>query len=404
MAVDVRPVADLDEFTEAFLAIGQYFAAEPKEERMKRFTESLPLDRMLAARDDGRTIGGAGSFPLRMTVPGAQVPCAGVTVVGVYPTHRRRGVLRAMMRAQLDDVRERGEPLAALWATEAQIYGRFGYGMASLQGEIELARDRSAYAVPLEPESFPRIVDAEEAWHLLPPIHERWLAQTPGAFSRGESWWKYRVLDDPSEFRDGAVPKRFVVHERDGEGVAYAIYRHVPKFEAGAAKTTLRVLEAIAADPRALAELWRYLLDVDWTETISAELLPIDHPLFLLLAEPRRMRLRVGDGIWVRLVDVGAALSARSYAEDGAVVFDVADEFVPVNAGRWKLEGGEARRTDAEPDLRLGVQELGSVYLGGFTFAQLQRALRLEELRPGAVARADAIFRTDRSPWCPEIF
>lgn len=404
MTVDVRPVASLDEFTEAFLAIAQYFGTEPKDERMKRFTESLPLDRMFAARVDGRTIGGTGSFPFRITVPGAQVPCAGVTVVGVYPTHRRRGVLRAMMRTQLDDVRERGEPLAALWASEAQIYGRFGYGVASLQGQIKLTRDRSAYAVSLEPESVPRIVDADEARSVLPPIHERWAAQTPGAFSRGQSWWQHRVLGDPSEFRDGAGPKRFVVLERGGEGVAYAIYRHAPNEAAEAWMGVLRVLEAIAPEPRALAELWRYLLEIDWTETITGSLLPIDHPLFLLLAESRRMRFRVADGIWVRLVDVGAALSARSYAEDGVVVFDVADEFLPDNAGRWKLEGGEACPTDEEPDLRLGVQELGSVYLGGFTFAQLQRALRLEELRPGAVARADAIFRTARAPWCPEIF
>jgi predicted acetyltransferase len=404
MAFDVRPVTDLDEFTEAFLAIGQYFGAEPKEERMQRFTQSLPFDRMFAARENGRTIGGAGSFPFTMTVPGGQVPCAGVTVVGVYPTHRRRGVLRAMMRAQLDDVRARGEPIAALWASEEPIYTRFGYGMASLQGEIELPRERGAYALPFEPESAARIIDADEAKALVPPIHERWARQTPGAFVRGESWWESRVLGDPPEFRDGAGPKRFVVLERDGDPVAYAIYRHAPHWEAGASTGTLRVIEAIAPDPRGLAELWRYLLDVDWTATIKASFLPIDHPLVLLLAEPRRLRFRVADGLWVRLVDVGAALSARSYAEDDAVVIEVMDEFLPDNAGVWKLDGGEARLTDEEPELVLNVRELGSVYLGGFTFAELQRALRLEERAHGAVARADAVFRTDRAPWCPEIF
>jgi predicted acetyltransferase len=359
---------------------------------------------MFAARDNGRTIGGAGSFPFTMSVPGGQVQCAGVTVVGVYPTHLRRGVLRAMMRAQLDDVRARGEPIAALWASEEPIYTRFGYGMASLQGEIELARERAAYALPFEPESVARIIDADEAKSVLPPIHERWVAQTPGAFIRNPSWWAFRVLGDPPEFRDGAGPKRFVVLERNGDAVAYAIYRHAPNWEAGASTGTLRVIEAIAPDPRGLAEIWRYLLDVDWTATIKASFLPIDHPLFLLVAEPRRLRFRLGDGLWVRLVDVGAALSARSYAEDGAVVFEVMDEFLPDNAGVWQVEGGEASRTDEQPELVLNVRELGSVYLGGFTFAELQRALRLEELAPGAVARADALFRTDRAPWCPEIF
>jgi predicted acetyltransferase len=404
VSFDVRPVTDLDEFTEAFLAIGQYFGAEPKEERMQRFTTNLPFNRMFAARENGRTIGGAGSFPLTMSVPGGQVPCAGVTVVGVYPTHRRRGVLRAMMRAQLDDVRARGEPIAALWASEEPIYTRFGYGMASLQGEIELPRERGAYALPFEPESIPRIVDTDEAKTLLPPIHERWAAETPGAFVRSEAWWEFRVLGDPPEFRDGAGPKRFVVLERDGEAVAYAIYRHVPDWEAGASTATLRVNEAIAPEPRGLAEIWRYVLDVDWTATIKASFLPLDHPLFLLLAEPRRLRFRVGDGLWVRLVDVGAALSARSYAEDGALVIEVLDDFLPDNAGVWKLDGGEARQTDEQPELVLNVRELGSAFLGGFTFAQLQRALRLDERVPGAVARADTIFRTDRAPWCPEIF
>jgi predicted acetyltransferase len=404
LSFDVQPVNDLDEFTEAFLAIGQYFGAEPKEERMKRFTESLPFDRMFAARENGRTIGGAGSFPFTMTVPGGQVRCAGVTVVGVYPTHRRRGVLRAMMRAQLDDVRERGEPVAALWASEERIYSRFGYGMASLAGEIDLARERGAYALPFEPQSLARIVDTEEAEQLLPPIHERWVARTPGAFLRVPAWWDHRVFADLPEFRDGAGPKRVVVLERDGDPVAYAIYRHAPGWEAGASTATLRVIEAIAPEARDLAEVWRYLLDVDWTATVNAFLLPVDHPLVLLLAEPRRLRFRVGDGIWIRLVDVGAALSARTYANGGSVVFEVRDDFIPDNAGVWKLEDGRGSRSTESPELVLDVATLGSAYLGGFTFAELQRALRLEERVPGAVARADAIFRTDRAPWCCEIF
>jgi len=160
----------------------------------------------------------------------------------------------------------------------------------------------------------------------------------------------------------------------------------------------------VAADLDAEAELWRYLCDIEWVGTINAWMLPLDHPLFFLLAEPRRMRFRVGDGLWVRLVDVGAALSARSYAADGAVVFEIEDAFCPWNAGRWKLEGGEAKRTRAAADLRCDVTALGSVYLGGFTFRQLVRSGRVEELRPGAAARADGLFHTDRAPWCPENF
>jgi predicted acetyltransferase len=212
------------------------------------------------------------------------------------------------------------------------------------------------------------------------------------------------MVRDPEDRRNGAGPKRFALHEGDGGVDGYAIYRHAPSWHEGVSTSKLRVLEAVAANPEATRDLWRYLLDVDWTETIEAYLLPPDHPLFLLLAEPRRTRYRMGDGLWVRVVDVGVALSGRGYAADGRVVFEVRDAFSPWNEGRWKLEGGEAARTDDEPDLRLDVMALGSVFLGGFTFAELRRACRVEEASDGAVARADAIFRTDVAPWCPEIF
>jgi predicted acetyltransferase len=151
-------------------------------------------------------------------------------------------------------------------------------------------------------------------------------------------------------------------------------------------------------------ELWRFLLGLDWMATVRASMLPIDHPLWLILRSPRRMKMRVGDSLWCRLVDVGAALSARSYAAHDEIVFEVADTFLPENEGRWRLAGGEAARTDAEADLGLNVTELGSVYLGGFTFGELQRAGLLRELKSGAVERADAVFATGVKPWCPEIF
>ncbi len=157
-------------------------------------------------------------------------------------------------------------------------------------------------------------------------------------------------------------------------------------------------------DGRPLAETWRYLLDIDWAARVTTRLLPIDHQLFQLLAKPRHMKFRVGDGLWVRLVDVGVALSARSYAADGAVVFDVVDEFCPWNEGCWRLADGSARRSTASPQLRCDVAALGSVYLGAFSFSELVRGGRVEELRRGAAARADAMFRWGRAPWCPEIF
>lgn len=404
MAADVRPCGSMDEFLAAFYGIGQYFGPPPTEERAARFLRNLELERMLAAWSDGTVVGGAGAFAFDLSVPGGSVACAGVTLVGVQPTHRRRGVLRAMMRAQLDDARERGEPLAALWASEERIYGRFGYGVASLQGEISLPRERGGLALPHAERTRPRFVDADEALEVFPPLWEALRAERPGVFARTGDWWESRVVADPEDRREAGMPKRFVVFEGEDRVEAYAVYRTRPGWEGGVSVGKLTVIEAIAATPQGLRDAWRFLLDVDWIETIEAYLLPIDHPLFLLLAEPRRMRFRAGDGLWVRLVDVGAALSGRGYAADGRVVFEVADAFCPWNEGRWKLEGGEAARTDEEPDLRLDVAALGSAYLGGFTFAQLRRALQVEELREGGVARADRMFRTDIAPWCPEIF
>ena len=405
MSFEVRTVSDLDEFTGAVLAIGQYFGMTANEERMQRFLDQITAERMHAAWSNGSIVGGAGAFKFNLTVPGGDLPTAGVSVVGVYPTHRRRGVLRSLMRAQLDDAHERGEPLAALWASEETIYGRFGYGLAGFAGEIKLAHEYTSFAHPFEPEGTMRLLEPDQARDVLPPVFERVRLQWPGMFSRNDLWWENREIKDPEDRREGAGPKRWIAYERDGAIEGYAVYRHKPGWDEGSTVAELRVLEALGATPAALRELWAYLLAIDWKATVTAFLLPPDHPLFLLLATPRRMRYRMGDGIWVRLVDVGAALTGRQYSGDGdAVVFDVTDEFCPWNAGRWKLEGGVAERTDDEPDLRWPVQSLGSAFLGGVSFAALARAGRAEELREGALARADGLFRWDRHPWCPEIF
>jgi predicted acetyltransferase len=402
--MEVRRATTNGELGVGMEAIGQYGGWHPSDDDIEWWLKTFELERMHVALEDGEVIGGAGAFSFDFSIPGGTMPAAGVTVVGVFPTHRRRGVLTQMMRAQLDDVRDRGEPIAVLWSSEGPIYGRFGYGMASLQGEMKLDRTRSGFDLPYEAVGRVKLVEPEQVPTLFPPVWDALRPTTPGFFARPAAWWEQRILRDPEELRGGAGPKRFVVHETGGKVDGYAFYRHKGTWEEGVPTGTLIVREAIAETPQATRELWRYLLDIDQMQTISAHLVPPDHPLFLLLAEPRRTKYRMGDGLWVRLVDVGAALSGRSYAQDGRVVFDVRDAFCSWNEGRWKLEGGEASRTDDEPDLRLDVTGLGSVFLGGFTFAELGQACRIEELRPGAVAEADAMFRTDVAPWCPEIF
>ena len=403
MSFDVRPCSSEEEFGRAFFAIGQYFGAEPTEEQVQRWLRLIRLERMHAAWDGDAIVGGAGAFEFDLSVPGGSVPTAGVTVVGVYPTHRRRGVLRSLMRAQLDDVHARGEPLAALWASEETIYGRFGYGIASWCGEVEVRRSHSAFALPFERAGRIRLVEADEALELFPDVHEAVRAERPGMFRRTRDWWELRRMLDPPERRDGG-PKRFVVHETDGRATGYAIYRHKPSFENAVSTGKIFVIEALGATPEATREVWRYLLDIDWAASVEAELLPPDHPLLFLLANPRWSRFRLYDALWVRLVDVGAALSGRSYGDGEPVVFEVRDAFCGWNEGRWRLADGRAERTDEEADLRLDADVLGAAYLGGVRFAQLREGLRLEELREGAVDRADALFAAPLHPWCPEIF
>ena len=405
MSFEVRASGDLAEYEKALMSIGQYFGMETDEERAQRFAKLIPLDWMQAAWEDGSIVGGAGAFPFDLSVPGGgALPCAGTTVVGVAPTHRRRGVLRAMMRAHLDDVHARGHPLAALWASEETIYARYGYGRAAYAGEVSIPKEYVEYVGSRDRRGTVRIVESEEAFDIFPPLWDALARVRPGVFTRSRHWWENRVFSDPPERRRGAGPKRFVLTEVDGDPAAYAIYRHKMDWDAGVSKGAVVVVEAIGADPAALVEIWGFLRDLDWVATIDSYLLPPDHPLFFALAQVRRMRYRMGDGIWVRLVDVGAALGGRSYSSDGELVFEVRDAFCPWNEGRWRLASGVAERTDAEPDLALDVGALGSAYLGGFAFTQLAQGGLVQERSPGALARADALFRHPLHPWCPEIF
>jgi predicted acetyltransferase len=402
VSVEVRTCVR-EEVSRALAPISHFFGRTPVEERTERFLRVLEPERMHAAFDGDAIVGGAGALSFELTVPGARLPAAGVTVVGVLPTHRRRGILTTLMRAQLDDIHRRGEPLACLWASEETIYGRFGYGMAALTGDVDLLRRHGVFREQA-PRGDARLLSAEEALELLPPIYEQVAARTPGMFARSPAWWEARTLGPDAFPWAGEGEQLRVLLELDGLPVAYALYRVAPSFEGGNSTGVVQVLEALGVTGAAESAIWRYLLDVDWLERVKAWLLPIDHPLLFLLAEPRRLRFRIGDGLWIRLVDVATALSGRGYAGEGRVVLDVRDGFCQWNEGRYTLEAGQARRSDEEPQIRLDVADLASVYLGAFSFAQLARARRLEELSEGAARVADALFRTDRAPWCPEIF
>jgi predicted acetyltransferase len=401
----VRPCTNTDEMRAAMGAIWHYFGQNlPTEDAIKHFARVLPHERVHAGFDGKEIVGGTGAFPFDLFVPGGQVKAAGVTVTGVLPTHRRRGYLRGLQRSLIDDARSRGEPVAVLWATEDTIYGQFGYGMASMSAEIDVPHDRTAPFAPAASIGQTRLVPLDEAEPLVARVYERVARVTPGMFVRTPEWWQDRVLKDMEWKRRGGGFLQCVVLEIGEKPAAYALYRMNAFFERGVQSGSIFVVEAMGDTAEATHAIWRYLLGIDWLARVKAHLLPLDHPLLLSLADPRRLNFLVREGLWIRLIEVGAALSARGYATDDAIVVEVTDEFCPWNAGRWRIARGGTEKTNAEPDLSCDVASLGCVYLGGFTFAQLARSLRMKEMRAGAIARADAMFRTDRAPWCPEIF
>jgi len=379
------------------------FGDLPGEEDFARERKLMPNDRILAAYEGDYTVGAAASYPFQLTIPGGQLPAAGVTWVGVLPSHRRRGVMTAMMRRQIEDVRERDEPLAILWASEAAIYGRFGYGLAAPTLFLDAERGRFRLRDDPGPAGTVRLVERDEAARLFPPIYEAVRQVTPGTLSRTRPWWAESKLADPDAWRRGAGPKFYAVVELDGAPAAYATYRIKSEWDHGIPRGEVRVTEAFATSPAATRDLWRFLFGIDLVAKVTMFAFDPGSPLFLLVSDPRSLQLRLADGLWLRLVDVEAALRARSYAEGEPVVIDVRDELCRWNKGRYRV-GGDPGRTRQAPDIELDVADLASAYLGAFDFHRLADADRVRELTPGALERASILFRTPRPPYCPEVF
>jgi predicted acetyltransferase len=317
-----------------------------------------------------------------------------------------------MMRHQLDDVRSRGESVAVLTASESIIYGRFGYGLASWNHEISVSTDHSAFLHPVADNGRFTMIDTVEAGKVLPGLHEKCRRQRPADNSRSAAWWDQHFVDY-KEWRDGASARFHVVHESAaGEPDGYATYRIKQKHD-GLADNELRVGDLRAVTPEVEAALWRFVFDVDLVGTVKAEIRPVDDQLPYLLADPRRvMTTSRWDMLWVRLVDLPAALEARRYISPVGtdLVLDVMDEFCPWNAGRHQLSvGNDGVATcrpapDRQPELSLTATDLGAAYLGGVQFSTLARAGRVTELAPGALARADALFASYPQPWCTTGF
>jgi predicted acetyltransferase len=250
-----------------------------------------------------------------------------------------------MMRASLGSCRTAGELVAYLWASEDTIYGRFGFGLASFTAEIDLPRERSAFHARFAASGNVRLAPLATAEEYVAPVYERVASVTPGMFARSSPWWQDRTLADPEWLRGGRGELQCAILEHEERPTGYALYRMNWAFERGLQAGSVAV-EAVGESPEATAAIWRYLLDTDWLARVKAGLLPVDQPLLLLAAEPRRLGFSLRNGVLVRLLDAKAALSARSYQEQGSLVIEVIDEFCPWNAGRWRIGADGVDRTD----------------------------------------------------------
>jgi predicted acetyltransferase len=417
----IRPVGP-EEFDALYAVdLHAFHGRPPTDERRTEVIRQFEFDRSLVAFDGDLAVGISSVYSLRMSLPGAMAPVAGVTFIAVLPTHRRRGILSSLIRRQFAGIRDRGEAVAALWSSEAGIYGRYGYGAASWhatfsfgRGDGQLGRQAPAAGPGLRL----RLADPDSVRAELAKVYDAMLPARPGMFARDEQWWNRALATDDGGPAD-SDPLRCLLAEDDNGPRGYAVYSGTGRWDGQTflPDSALSIRETIATDPAATAAIWADLLSRDLTERFTAELRPVDDPLLHMLADPRRARPRIADGLWVRLMDLPRALTQRRYACPADVVIEVTDAHLPGNAGRWRLSTSAARDPAGAPglaascepaaaaaDITLDVSSLGAAYLGGTRLGTLAAAGLVTEHRPGAVSALSAAMSWDPAPWCPMIF
>lgn len=395
--------ADVDAFSRV---IRDAFGAPGAPDPADTVRTVIELPRKLVVEHDGQVVASAGIFTRDLAVPGGVLPVAHVTAVAVAATHTRQGLLRRMMTEQL---RTAPEAVAALWASEGRIYQRFGYGLAASNVTMRIDRREVSLRVPPAPGNLRAAVPAEVRKELS-EVYSRVLPTRPGWSSRSETWWTH-LTSDPEARRDGHTAMRAVLFENPAGVVdGYARFRIRPGWDDNGPKQEVNVVEVVAATPQAYAELYRFLFRIDLARTVVQGLSSVDEPLFHLVDEPRQLGAKLGDGLWVRILDLPRALTGRRYAAPVDVVFEVTDDLVEGNAGRWRLRAGAGgalvtcARADGEPDFQLDIADLGAAYLGGTRLGALHAAGRVREQRPGAVAAASTAFGWPIAPNSIEIF
>ena len=352
-----------------------------------------------------QVVGHAAAYTRDLTVPGGVLPAAHVSLVGVLPTHRRRGLLTRLMQRQLA---EAPEPLAVLWATEGRIYPRYGYGQASQRVSLTIEAPEVHLPAPASPGRL-RTVPPETARPDLERVYEEARRDRPGWSSRGGNWWKVLLADPASDRRD-ATERRVTLHDGPAGVDGYALWRVKPDWGATGPRGEVLVQEVVTASLDAYLALWRFLLSVDLTRSATIRLASPDEPLLYLADEPRRLGPRLSDGLYVRITDLPAALTGRRYATPLDLVLEVTDRLLPANAGRWRLavppdrDKSSCTRVDEPADLACDTADLAAAYLGGTPLAALAAAGRVRELRPDTLATTSTGFGWHRAPSAIEIF
>lgn len=382
------------------------FGQDPDPAAGESYRKLLELERSRGTFEQGRMVGGSFAYGLELTIPGGEAAAAGVASVGVLPSHRRRGIMRRMVTELLSDARDRGDILAVLWSTEVPLYGRFGFGVAGVTTKLVIDR------FPLVPHRLaPRpapvvLVEPDEAKELLPPVFDRKRREVPGMFARSEDWWELEILADAPRHRGDASSLRYALAlDSDGHAIGYAQYRTSGAWEGIGLGITLKLEEMIALTPAAYAGLWNFLVNQDLLRQLRAWNVPAETALHQLFANFRESQT-LNDGLWLRILDVEAALSARRYSADGSLVLGVFDP-MSAEATRYRLEVsggmGSCRRVSDAPDLSLDLEDLSAGFLGRARFRRLGSLGRLKG-EPAARALADAMFDWDPQPWCQEVF
>jgi predicted acetyltransferase len=399
---DIRVLDESDFRAAHTLFRGALHTGPATDEKWELVKDSYAPGRAFGAFQDEEMVGTAQSWSARLAVPGgAEVPLATVSRVGVRADWTRRGVLSALMRRQFQALREAGEVVATLRASEAVIYGRFGYGVASRGRRVTLDRHRASALPSKGTGGRIRLVDKETALTLAPGLYTAAGLTRPGMTTRWPAWW---TLNLRRELTDENA--RLAVHRGADGDDGYVLYS-VKWSVSGqpGSKSVLTVLDLVAATPEVWAELWRFVLRVDVVDEVVGELRPLDEPLEWLLADRRVVKVtEVEDETWLRLVDVPAALAARRYGAAEPVVLEVRDRHLPDNDGAYRITPDGVERTSAAADLRLDVDLLAATYLGDVSFGELAQAGRVDVLDGAAPARADALFATDRAPWSGTYF